>query len=270
MTLSETAQKIKQIEERQISQLQTQVEAKQVEITKLREEIEKYEHSKEEKLQKTVILNDSILEMISQFSKNRNIDQLPEISSLYDENVNLSQQLSFYFDNSKPDFYQNKIENLETELFELTEKRAILNDQSGNNDTILQRLKENKDLLKQQISQMEENMALKVRFETDERKNKIKLLQKKKSNLSSELHRIRTEKKNLSSPSNEDHENESLLVMNLFYKELKNSILAKEKNLEMLKEEQAKSKKELDVLKSQNSTLLIEINRIRGLYFSEK
>lgn len=262
LRLNETARKIQQIEENQINQLQNQIQSKQQEIDKLSEELTKYKLLKEEKKKKILELDQVLLSSLAKIHENSDsID--PEIISLHEQNSSYVKNLSAYINNEEEvNRIQKLADSLETELFEYTEKRAILNDDPENNINHIKMLKENKDILKKQINQMEDYIRNTFRFERDESKSKIKILKQNISSLSRELLKIKDEQKDWNEHLEEKEKTESINLLISFCEELENEALVKEKDVEMLVEENKARKNELDSLKLNTSKIEAEISQI--------
>ncbi|KAK8871029.1 hypothetical protein M9Y10_008942 [Tritrichomonas musculus] len=262
LRLNETARKIQQIEENQINQLQNQIQSKQQEIDKLSEELTKYKLLKEEKKKKILELDQVLLSSLAKIHENSDsID--PEIISLHEQNSSYVKNLSAYINNEEEvNRIQKLADSLETELFEYTEKRAILNDDPENNINHIKMLKENKDILKKQINQMEDYIRNTFRFERDESKSKIKILKQNVSSLSRELLKIKDEQKDWNEHLEEKEKTESINLLISFCEELENEALVKEKDVEMLVEENKARKNELDSLKLNTSKIEAEISQI--------
>ncbi|OHT10410.1 hypothetical protein TRFO_20284 [Tritrichomonas foetus] len=254
--LNESAQKIKQIEENQAIQLQNQLRLKDTEIARLKDELTKYKLSKEEKKNKLLELNNVILSSITKIHENQNFSQ-PGLQEIYDENAKLVKQLSNYINNGNENQKLQKIvENLETELFELTEKRAIMNGESS--PSIFQRLVENKKLLKKQINEMENYIRNSFQFEKDDIKSKIKNLQKNTSALSAELRQLKSDLKNWETHS-QKNSTEPLKILITFCEELENEASFKEVEVKKLRNENIKLKSECSKLKSDSQVIEKEI-----------
>lgn len=262
LRLNETARKIQQIEENQINQLQNQIQSKQQEIDKLSEELTKYKLLKEEKKKKILELDQVLLSSLAKIHENSDsID--PEIISLHEQNSSYVKNLSAFINNEEEvNRIQKLADSLETELFEYTEKRAILNDDPENNINHIKMLKENKDILKKQINQMEDYIRNTFRFERDESKSKIKILKQNVSSLSRELLKIKDEQKDWNEHLEEKEKTESINLLISFCEELENEALVKEKDVEMLIEENKARKNELDSLKLNTSKIEAEISEI--------
>lgn len=262
LRLNETARKIQQIEENQINQLQNQIQSKQQEIDKLSEELTKYKLLKEEKKKKILELDQVLLSSLAKIHENSDsID--PEIISLHEQNSSYVKNLSAYINNEEEvNRIQKLADSLETELFEYTEKRAILDDDPENNINHIKMLKENKDILKKQINQMEDYIRNTFRFERDESKSKIKILKQNVSSLSRELLKIKDEQKDWNEHLEEKEKTESINLLISFCEELENEALVKEKDVEMLVEENKARKNELDSLKLNTSKIEAEISQI--------
>lgn len=123
-------------------------------------------------------------------------------------------------------------------------------------------LKENKDILKKQINQMEDYIRNTFRFERDESKSKIKILKQNVSSLSRELLKIKDEQKDWNEHLEEKEKTESINLLISFCEELENEALVKEKDVEMLIEENKARKNELDSLKLNTSKIEAEISEI--------
>ena len=263
---NESAQKIKQIEEKQIQHLQNQIKSKNEEKSRLENDIEQYQSLKEEKKSKLYNLNKAMINSFVKLKENFLIseDDSENTSnnpySIYQENLRLYEQLSVYLNSDEELIQLQKLaDSLETELFELTEKRAISNavvspfypksDLIKNKIRIncdlenvedLQQLKENKDLLKKQINEMETFIRNGIKYERDEAKSKIKKLKRNVSVLSNELHKLKDEETNLQNSkllNNIDSSTtstDSLSSLKALCDELESIVLSKESEVSQL------------------------------------
>ena len=261
LKLNETAQKIKQIEENQVNQLKNQIQSKEQEIARLNEELINYKSAKEEKRRKILELDQVLLTSLSKIHENSDSVN-PEITTLYEQNSSFIRKLSAYINNEEETKRLRKLaDSLEIELFEYTEKRAILNDDPENNENQIKMLIENKKVLKKQIDQMEDYIRNTSRFERDELKSKIKILKQNVSSLSRELLQIRNEQKEWNN-SKDTQKNESIVLLTSLCEELEREALVKENDVQMLKEENKARQKELESLKLQTNQLEVEISQI--------
>lgn len=268
LKLNETAQKIKQIEENQVNQLQNQIQSKELEIARLNEELANYKSSKEEKRRKILELDQVLISSLSKIHENSDSVN-PEITALYEQNLSLVKKISAYINNNEETNRLQKLaDSLEIELFECTEKRAILNEDPENTENQIKMLIDNKNILKKQINQMEDYIRNTFRFERDELKSKIKILKQNVSSLSRELLQAKNDQKDWNNNSKEKGKTESMVLLTSLCEELEREALVKEKDVEILKEENKARKNDLESLKLNTAKVEAEISQIIKLFSS--